>query len=97
MVSNLPFGRQVRVGGKGGDGKRGDCTEAELEPLLVALRDLAPRHAFVTGAPVAATTPIAAHLSHGAPASSTSRAIVKRLLQPQKSSSSETRTGTTES
>jgi hypothetical protein len=55
VVSNLPFGRQVRVGGKGGDGKRGDCTEAELEPLLVALRDLAPRHAFVTGAPVAAT------------------------------------------
>ena len=54
-VHELDAARQVRVGGKGGDGKRGDCTEAELEPLLVALRDLAPRHAFVTGAPVAAT------------------------------------------
>ena len=55
VVSNLPFGRQVNVGGKVGGGRHGEATMAELEPLLLALRDVAPRHAFVTGAPVAPT------------------------------------------
>ena len=55
VVSNLPFGRQVSVGGKLGGGRRGEATMEELEPLLLALRDVAPRHAFVTGAPVAST------------------------------------------
>jgi len=55
VVSNLPFGRQVNVGGKVGGGRHGEATMEELEPLLLALRDVAPRHAFVTGAPVAPT------------------------------------------
>ena len=55
VVSNLPFGRQVNVGGKVGGGRHGEATMEELEPLLLALRDVAPRHAFVTGAPVAST------------------------------------------
>ena len=53
VVSNLPFGRQVSVGGGGGSGKHGECTIEELVPLLLSLKDIAPRHAFVTGAPVA--------------------------------------------
>ena len=53
VVSNLPFGRQVNVGGKVGGGRHGEATIEELTPLLSSLKDIAPRHAFITGAPVA--------------------------------------------
>ena len=54
IVSNLPFGRQVAVGGGPGGGKRGGATDDEYAPLLRALRDHAPRHVFISGVPIAA-------------------------------------------
>ena len=59
VVSNLPFGRAVGIGGDrdGGAlnpvGKWGEASAEEMEQLLASLRDVAPRHAFITGTPVA--------------------------------------------
>jgi len=53
VVSNLPFGRNVSTGGKGGGGKWCTADADEYRPLLTALLPVAPRHAFVSGTPIA--------------------------------------------
>ena len=60
VVSNLPFGRAVGIGGDRGGGAlkaagkwAAAAAAAEMEQLLASLRDVAPRHAFITGTPVA--------------------------------------------
>ena len=53
MVSNLPFGRNVAVGGKAGGGAGVTADADEYLPLLTALLPIAPRHAFVSGTPIA--------------------------------------------
>ena len=55
IVSNLPFGRAVAVGGKAGDGIKGGAAADEYTPLLAALLPQAPRHAFVSGAGMRST------------------------------------------
>ena len=53
VVSNLPFGRNVSVGGKAGGGAGVTADADEYLPLLTALLPIAPRHAFVSGTPIA--------------------------------------------
>ena len=55
VVSNLPFGRNMSVGGKGGGGKWCTADADAYVPLLTALLPVAPRHAFVSGTPIAET------------------------------------------
>jgi hypothetical protein len=49
IVSNLPLDRAIAMGGGGGEGKWGGDGAADYAPLLAALRDQAPRHAYISG------------------------------------------------
>jgi len=54
IVSNLPFGRRVAIGGGDGDGRNAPGSSAsEYAPLLEAFRDVAERHVYVSGVPIA--------------------------------------------
>jgi len=54
IVSNLPFGRRVAIGGGDGDGRNAPGASAsEYAPLLKAFRDVAERHVYVSGVPIA--------------------------------------------
>ena len=55
IVSNLPFGRRVAVGGKRGEGRSGGADAEDYAPLLAALLPQAARHAFVSGVPIGDT------------------------------------------
>ena len=54
IVSNLPFGRRVAIGGGDGDGRGAPgSTASEYAPLLEAFRDAADRHVYISGVPIA--------------------------------------------
>jgi len=54
IVSNLPFGRRVAIGGGDGDGRGAPGASAEdYAPLLEAFRDVADRHVYISGVPIA--------------------------------------------
>jgi len=54
VVSNLPFGRRVAIGGGDGDGRGAPGASAEdYTPLLEAFRDVADRHVYISGVPIA--------------------------------------------
>ena len=56
IVSNLPFGRRVAIGGGDGDGRgTPGATASEYAPLLEAFRDAADTHVFISGVPIAET------------------------------------------
>jgi len=56
IVSNLPFGRRVAVGGGDGDGRGAlGASASEYVPLLEAFRDRAKTHVFISGAPIGET------------------------------------------
>ena len=56
LVSNLPFGRRVAIGGGDGDGRgTPGATASEYAPLLEAFRDVADTHVFISGVPIAET------------------------------------------
>lgn len=54
IVSNLPFGRRVAIGGGDGDGRASvGAFASEYAPMLTAFRDAADRHVFISGVPIA--------------------------------------------
>ena len=54
LVANLPFGRRVALGGGDGDGRSAPGASAsEYAPALEKFRDVAERHVFISGVPIA--------------------------------------------
>jgi hypothetical protein len=54
LVANLPFGRRVALGGGDGDGRSAPGARAsDYAPALEKFRDVAERHVFVSGVPIA--------------------------------------------